>query len=254
MAWADVVDICVLHVAVVVWGLEVVRAWVEVVLPWGPPLHRLRALGGVNRQSSTTLVGIGVILSMVGCRVVDLLADLHADVLADHLLTLPLQIVAVAVAALALVPLCCRKADEDIVFLEDEMDILYYYFRLWCAALDDAKNGPSLGTLVVHARKDLGGERAGEGKRISGAMNNTISGTLSTLSSSFTSSQTSASMGKRVEVMNFLLRVLLYRVLEVASLSLDLSFTIAQLLMIDCDRVKIHRCRCQQQSSYTQPA
>ena len=164
------------------------------------------------------------------------------------------SIVAVAVAALALVPLCCRKADEDIVFLEDEMDILYYYFRLWCAALDDAKNGPSLGTLVVHARKDLGGERAGGGKRISGALNNTISGTLSTLSSSFTSSQTSASMGKRVEVMTFLLRVLLYRVLEVASLSLDLSFTIAQLLIIDCDRVKIHRCRCQQQSSYTQPA
>ena len=144
------------------------------------------------------------------------------------------SIVAVAVAALALIPLCCRKADEDVVFLEDEMDILYFYFQLWCAAVDDAKNGPSLGTLVVHARRDLGVERLGEGKRISGAMNDTISGMMSSLSSSFTSSQTSASMGKRVEVMNFWLRVLLHCVLEVASLSLDLSFTIAIELRLYC--------------------
>ena len=111
------------------------------------------------------------------------------------------SIIGAALAALALGMLCCQKAVHDSVVLEDEMDVLYYYFALWSNAVDEVKNGPSLGSLTMRARENLGGGAVAGGglmggRSVGGAMNGmnaTVSTTLGVL-------QTSTSMGKRLEV------------------------------------------------------
>ena len=161
------------------------------------------------------------------------------------------SIIGAALAALALGMLCCRKAGDDSVVLEDEMDVLHYYFALWSNAVDEVKNGPSLGTLTMRARGKLGGgAMAGGGlmggRSVGGAMN----GMNATVSTSLGALQTSTSMGKRLEVSRKWRSHLL---LSVHSPCRSLCLCLSQLCK-HVPTVKTRRCHYPLRSSCTKQA